>query len=255
MESLLTRMRVAASVQRNQPYGAGILRSGDSMVAPRSSMTPIRVPLPVAAVTASNVGGFNPLPILETFNNPLVQKALQKPLNALVLNPLDKLWDWLGMGPSDPTWASKAGPSETYRIGGACQKAPVRAGDTGLYVPPYRSATNAALGSGALVGGAFTGPEPLDKSDMKRLRLLNQRLKPLMKNPEAFAAKLRHIYNQGEGYFTKKSYKRSKRYRVKKAKYYAKSPKESGGKYRGSEAFKAHKAKYMVHFSNKKKAM
>lgn len=226
MDKLIQKMNVARSVQQNIPYGYGILRSGDIRMS-----TPVHVP--ISHVAPAPVGGFDPTPILETINNPLVQKALKKPIDALILNPLDKLWDWLGMG--------------TYRIGGSWNKP----GDIGMLVPPHYNQTKAAFGRG------------MTKKDIKNIRVLEHRLMPLIHDKNAFIKKLLKIRAAGGAYFKKHrklikkgcgkmkvtvvsptKYKLSELYKVKKAKHYTKFPKAEHGKYRKHPRYKIHKSKY-----------
>lgn len=245
MDALLKKMQVARSVQQNVPYGYGILRSGDmrSMVMPKSS--------PVAVPVQAQVGGFDPTAILETLNNPMFQKAFKKPIDALVLNPLDKLWSWMGMGGS-------------YRIGGFWQKS----GDLGTYVQPMQPV---GPGFKSSIGrGEGASLSDLSPRDIKNLRVLEKRLMPLANDKERFMAKLLKIRAAGEGFFKKhrklikaskcggesipcvKKYRGSKRYKVKKARHYAKFPKSEFGKYRQHPKYSTHKVKYVTYHQKKR---
>jgi len=254
-------MQIARSVQQNVPYGYGILRSGDmrSMVMPKSS--------PVAVPVQAQVGGFDPTAILETINNPMFQKAFKKPIDALVLNPLDKLWSWMGMGVHGLESAKQTQVGGAYRIGGFWQKS----GDLGTYVQPMQPV---GPGFKSSIGrGEGKSMPDLSPRDIKNLRVLEKRLMPLANDKERFMAKLLKIRAAGEGFFKKhrklikastcggesksceskpKKYKTSKRYKVKKARHYAKFPKSEFGKYRQHPKYSAHKVKYVTYHQKKR---
>ena len=229
MENLLHKMRIAQSVQQNIPYAAGILRSGDMRYA------------------KSGKGGFAIPPELISAGMPLITDILKRPVNALITNPINKLFDWLGMGEG----------GAAYRQGGFWH----RPGDLGISIMPVHDPRFSAMGQG----------EGLSKRDMKNLRVLETRLMPLAGDQNKFMNKLQKIHAAGEGYFRKhrkrmknsmkkgkgegsniKKYKASKRYRSKKAKHYTKYPKAEYGKYRSHKRYKQHKAKYLKHFQKKR---
>ena len=231
---------IRRSIHQNTPYGASIFRSGE--MRPSISFQ-------------SRQGGFAPamlaplLPIVA----PIAAKVLERPITKLT----DKLFGWMGLG-----------NGAQYRVGGThLPRDPFwhRVGDIGTYVPPVRNLSNAAGGFGPLSG--ILGMLGMGRREMKYLKILESRLKPLAGNPDAFVAKLRKIHASGDGYFKKhgkrmkaskisalraagkRKYHYSKRYGRAKAKYGSAYP---GQKYFGSAKYKKHKAAYKTHRSQKK---
>ena len=234
------------SIQQNIPYeyaknGGSIFRSGD--VRPAVSFQ-------------ARQGGFAPamlaplLPIVA----PIAAKVLERPITKLT----DKLFGWMGLG-----------NGAAYRVGGT--KRPHdpfwhRVGDIGIHVPPVRNAQNAAMGGFGPLSGIL-GMLGMGRREMKYLKILESRLKPLAANPDAFVSKLRKIHAAGDGWFKKhgrrmkaskiskmhaagkRKYHYSKRYGRAKAKFGAAYP---GEKYFGSSKYIKHKAAYKAHRNQKK---
>lgn len=229
----IEKMNLARSIQHNIPYGSGrgLLRSGEQR---------------------SMRGGFVIPPALIAAGIPVLTDVLKRPIN--------KLFNWLGMGAGNAGGAFVRSGGSLVRSGGASSGFWQKPGDIGSYIASQQSANNASFSS---------NPGDMSSKDIKNLHVLEYKLGHLTKDPEAFYRKLSRLSTKDDAYFKTqrkrlkkiaaarsngdRKYKYSKRFRTLKAKYYKKHGK-TGGKYHKSAKYKAHKAKYTKHFLKKKAA-
>ena len=242
-------IKIRRSVQQNMPYGSGnLLRSGDKRPlkvgygVPVSGMGSL---LRSGDVMPARMGGFHPAAMIAA---PILAKAATSAARKLPLigKPIDKFLNFFGFGSGiqGGDFVSEV----PLRKGGFWQKV----NDWGMYQPQEKRDPRTSQGDNSGMG---EGEGLFGHKDRIHMKILERKLMPLAKDPNAFYEKVEKLRAKGEGYWKRRvsKYKKAKIARLKAAgvkhyfmsKSYHKNKKVFGKGYRDSEKYRKHKLAYL----------